>query len=467
MNVVPDRIPRDPTPQPKRPTLSFAAPEYSEATQVTTYPRVTLYVLVMLLASAIAWCLVTKVDIVVTADATIATDGQLMVVQPFELSIVRSIDVKVGDVVTAGQTLVTLDPTLVGADTAEAQSKLSAGQATMLRSDAELAGAVYSPDDSRSPSARVQQAVFEERQAEVQARKELTDRKIRDLQIQLDAKRAQEPALRQQYEFLKSAVEVYLKLRQTGDSSVLRQLEAQRAAAEMEGKIADNVGEQRSLEQQIKTAQAEYEDFISKRRRELIEDYVKTMVTTDEAASTIAKANMRRDLVQLRAPGDGVVLSVAQRAIGSVIRPAETIVKLVPRNSKLLAELQVETRDIGRIQIGDPVNLKLETLPYAKHGYLTGKLIVIAPDSVENDEKLQAEVNGTSTPRTGNDNKKPPTYFGAKMSIEKMLLRNLPDGFVLRPGMKATADIKVGERAVLDYILDPLTRALTESFRES
>src|SRR6476661_6984928 len=111
------RIPH-PSPAKRRIALRQSNPpaivrEYSEATELPWRASATIYVLAAMLVSALVWCTVSKIDIVVSSQGAIATDRPLMVIQPFELSVIRNIGIQIGDEVRAGQTLVTLDPTNV------------------------------------------------------------------------------------------------------------------------------------------------------------------------------------------------------------------------------------------------------------------------------------------------------------------------------------------------------------------
>ncbi len=469
-NIVPVRPSEDRPAEPRRPNVpAGSVPEYSEAIDLPTLARGTLYLFVALLAAAIIWCSLAKVDIVVTAIGTISTDKQLMVLQPFDLSIVRDVAVKAGDEVKAGQVLVTLDPTLASADTAEQESKVNSGSATLARSDAEMAGRDYDPSDPDAAQ-RIQREVFVQRQAEVQTYLDKIQHKIDDLQLQLDAKKNEEPVLQAQMDALQAELDVYNKLRESGDTSIIKKLDAQRAVAEMRGKIMDNKTSQDSLAQQIEADKADYQNFLSKRRRELMESYAKTKVDYDTAAATISKANLRQKLVELKAPADGIVLDVAQRAIGSVVQQAETLITLVPKDATLVADVRIDTRDIGRLEVGDQVTIKLEALPFQKFGYLRGTLRVISPDTLQSDSKQSNSGNSGSSSSSSSsgsgDSSSNKPYYQGRISIDANELRNVPDGFVLRPGMTVITDMKVGQRSVIEYVLNPLTRAVKESMRE-
>jgi hemolysin D len=125
----------------------------------------------------------------------------------------------------------------------------------------------------------------------------------------------------------------------------------------------------------------------------------------------------------------------------------------------------VETKDISRITLGNSVVMKLESLPYQQYGSLEGRLVSLTPDTLP-DKDERSEQLASSMSFDQNDVSHGRTYYRAEISITRSALRNLPQSFMLRSGMKVTADIKVGTRSVVQYILNPLTRSLNESMRE-
>ena len=90
---------------------------------------------------------------------------------------------------------------------------------------------------------------------------------------------------------------------------------------------------------------------------------------------------LRRDMVALTAPADAVVLDLAQRSIGSVVREAEPIVTLVPTNVPLEAEVSVNARDIARVSTEEAVRLKFDAYPFQKFGTASGKVRTISQDA--------------------------------------------------------------------------------------
>jgi HlyD family secretion protein len=441
--------------------------EYTETVELPPIARSTLFVLAFLLSCGIVWASVAKLDIVVTAQGKLATRQQMPVIQAFELSLVRDILVKAGDQVKKGQVVVLLDPTMTQADAEDAADKLKIDTEVLARIDAEMKGLPYEPSNA-DRAAQIQMDIFKRRQMEVQAKFEVTERKAHDYEVQLAAKRSEAPLLGLEIQTAIEAEKINQVLYNDGNGSRLKLLDAMKATADARGKILQNESDQQSLEQQILAARADFGSYMGQRNRELADEYSKTRIDYDETAAKLAKANMRGNLVQLRAPVDGTVLEVAKRASGSVVREAETLVTIVPTDAETVAEVQIETKDISRIKLGDHVVMKLESLPYQQYGFLEGELLSLTPDTIKDDSQGGGEQSGgtTTSDRADESGSHDRTFYKGEVLVTGRSLRNVPPSFFLRSGMKVTAEINVGTRSVMQYILNPLTRAFSESMRE-
>ena len=185
----------------------------------------------------------------------------------------------------------------------------------------------------------------------------------------------------------------------------------------------------------------------------------------DSAAAELSKAQLRRSLVVLRAPRDATVLEVAARPQGSVVREAEPMIRLVPADAPLVAEVEIDTRDVARVRLGDPVTIKFEALPWQQYGLVDGVLKSLTPDTIE-DDSARETAEDMAAPALKTQIRQSSIHYRARVTLTEMKLRNLPPGFKLRPGMRLVADVKIGRRSILRYVLNPLTRVLDESLHE-
>jgi len=444
--------------------ISLTFQEYSDAVELPRLARVTVHVLAALLVCGAVWTALARLDIVVAADGKLSTDQQMAVIQAYELSVVRDVSVKAGDEVKAGQIVAVLDPTITEADAEDAANRLGSDRQALARIEAEMKGENYAPSGV-DQAEQTHAAIFHHRQAEVRARFAATAEKVHDYEAQLASRRVQVPLLEAQLAAATETERIDQQLFQGGNGSKLKLLDAQRTTLDARGKLIDNQGQIQSLQQQILTAKAEFDSYMGQRNRELADEYSKTRLDHDDTVAKLAKARMRDTLIRLKAPVDGTVLEVAHRPRGSVVREAETLVTIVPSDAQTVAVVQVETRDIGRIKLGDPVTMKLEALPYQQYGFLEGRLVSLTPDTLteDNGSAAQPAAPGASG-NAGASRQK--GYYRAEVMLTANRLRNIPPSFVVRSGMKVSAEINVGTRSIVQYVLNPLTRAFGESMRE-
>jgi HlyD family secretion protein len=165
----------------------------------------------------------------------------------------------------------------------------------------------------------------------------------------------------------------------------------------------------------------------------------------------LQKADKRSKLVSLYAPQDAVVLEIAKLSPGSVVQGAETFFTLVPLNTKLEVEVQINSMDVGYIKIGDAVRLKLDAYPFQRHGTLDGLVRSISQDAFKRDMSAKGGLDA---------------YYLARVSFEDGRLRNMVESSQLMPGMTLTAEIVVGKRTIMSYIAWPITKGLEEAARE-
>ncbi len=225
----------------------------------------------------------------------------------------------------------------------------------------------------------------------------------------------------------------------------------------MSDQLAEKRYQEKEILQQLAAAREQKERYLNNWVREGGERLVTVQQDIATATQQLASAQRRRSLVVLRAPADGVVLELGARSIGSVAKEAEPLVTLVPQGNKIEAEVDVESADVARLRIGDPVRVKFDALPFQRHGTLAGEVRVITENS------FQADKNARATPDKPDAQ---PAFFRARVALGPVTLRDVPKDFRLIPGMTTTAEIVVGKRTIISYLLDPIVRLFDESLRE-
>ncbi|WP_247893246.1 HlyD family type I secretion periplasmic adaptor subunit [Azospirillum endophyticum] len=422
--------------------------------------RSTLYVLAGLLVALILWAGFAQVDRIVTAGGRLVTTAPLVVAQPLETAVVRGVDVQVGDRVRAGDRLATLDPTFAAADLADLTAKLASVEAQTGRLRAELDGGDYTPADT--PDAAVQAAILERRRAEYRSRLASLDEKAGQLDSAIAAGRRAQAGLAERLAVVGEVEEIRRQLQERQTGSRLTWLEARIERLRMRDDLVALQDREQASAHELRGVQADRAAFIDEWRRKTAEELVEQTRQRATLVEQIAKAERRRSLVTLTAPVDAVVLEVAKRSVGSVVKEAEPLVTLVPADVPLEVEAEIPSRDIGLVRVGDVVRVKLDAFPFQRHGTLPGEIRTISADAFTHDAQggAQAAVNpDASRPAAG-------AVFRARIRLTDTRLEEVPQGTNLSPGMVASAEIRVGTRSVLSYFLYPVIRVLDEGIRE-
>jgi hemolysin D len=417
--------------------------------------RATLYCVLALIVAAVTWATLSRVDMIVTAQGKLITTRPNLVVQPLETSVIRAIHVKAGDRVNKGDLLATLDPTFSQADLDQLQNRVAAFDASINRLRAELGGQEYTVGDSANADDILQRKVFLQRKSSYNAQMQNNDAQIASAQANLKTAHDEETVLIQRLETMKSIEAMRSTLAEREVGSRLNLLLSRDARLEVESNLAHIRGNIADYEHRVDKSRADQNVFAEDFRKTAYQDLVETLAKRDSAAEDLKKVELRRQLIVLRAPADAIVLEIASRTIGSVVKEAETLFVLVPRDEQLQAEVNIEGRDIGQVTVGQPVRIKFEAFPFQKYGTGTGAVRVISQDSFSPDPKTAEGARRTTAP-----------YYRVLVDLTDTTLRLPQDRVQLIPGMAVTAELKVGRRSVMSYFLYPLLRGLDESIRE-
>ncbi len=426
-------------------------PDELEKRQLPAGLNLTMYLLLGLFAAAIAWASLFEIDMVVMGRGKLVTQQPNIVIQSFETAQITALKVSAGQVVKKGQILAVLDPTFVTADLAQAQDRLKSLDAELRRLDQEQAGKAYG-GNSRNRDEALQSSLQAERQASFQAKLLRLDEGIGRLKAALATN---ESDIASQEARMKSLLEIEAmneELTKQNFQSKLKLLESRERRQEAEREMISIRNRRLELRKQLAEAEAEKVSFAKDWRQKSTEDLVAVRRERNSVAEQVNKAERRSRLIELAAPADAVVLEVAaNKSTGSVMRESEQLFTLVPLGVALEAEIQIESQDIGFVKLTDPVRLKIDAFPYQKHGLIKAELDKLGQDAFTRD-------SGTGAAR--------PAFYVGRTRVNMNELHNLPKQTQLIPGMTLSAEIVVGKRSVMSYVMYPVMRGLSEAATE-
>ena len=425
--------------------------------------RGTSWVVSSLAVACIAAAGLIPVDKVVTAQGKIVALQATTVIQPLEVAIVRSVDVHEGDKVHAGQVLARLDPTFATADLGALQTQVASLQAEVDRLEAEATGKDYHPTAGDAMSV-LQGAMFMQRKSERAFKNENYAQKANSLQAQVQR------ALSDVYgysERLKVAALVEDKRRELERLQVgsqLNLLAATDSRLEIKRGYDSAANQAAQAQRDLQALEAERDADNQNWRSQIGHDLTEQSRKLSDAMENLKKAQLRRQMVELRAEQDSTVLSVAKVSAGSVMQSGEQLITLVPDDAPLEAEVNVPAGEAGYVHPGNAVTLKIETLPSTRYGTVDGTVRVVSPDSFTTNQD-DAQPKRGSLP-TQSHAPGGASFYRARVDLGASHLHDAPDGFRMVPGMPITADVKVGKRTILTYLLSRVLPVFMDGMRD-
>ena len=418
-------------------------------------PRIVLWSVCGLFVYSLVWSLVAKLDIVAVAEGRLVPTTYSKIVQPSESGVVRELLVKDGDAVIAGQVLVRLDPTIAGADSKSVAGDIELRRLTLRRIDAELASQTLALGTGEDPTLflQVQAQGSARRQsyldsvAQENSQRDRIAAELRAAAETLNKLTATAPLVQQQ-------ADAYDKLVKDGFFSPLAVQDKRREAINLQQDLKSQEGAVAGLRAQLSGQDKKIANLTSQYRSQLQNERVETQAQLAKLDQEAAKQSYRQAMLELKAPQAGIVKDLATTTIGAVVAPGTVLLAIVPKDEPLIAEIRIGHDDIGFVEAGQPVKLKLAAYPFQKYGMLEGTITTIAAD--------------VSSSNTSDGKASSPVDLGFKaivgLNSQQLTARGQP--FVLNPGMQVVAEIRQGERTVMEYLLSPVTATVTQAGRE-
>lgn len=419
---------------------------------VSPTARVVTWVLLAGLLATAAWTIFGRVDVVASAPGKLMPTGNVKLIQSPAGGVVRALHVHNGDVVRKGQALLDLDPTLSGADLAQAQKALAAAELDIARNSA-IANALggqglhfIAPPGTPRQVAETQRRLIAAQLAEVEASTASLEAARASALADARSAQAQVAKLHDTVPILDREIDNMNRLDAKGYAPGLRLLELQRQRRQEAGdrdvaetQISRGYSEARKLSQQASQTREQA-------RHTALADLAKAQAEAILRREEVTKTGQKNRFERLRAPADGTIQQMEVHTIGGVVEPAKPLMVLVPSKDGLEVEAMILNKDVGFIRPGQEAAVKLEAFPFTRYGTVPGRVKRISRDAVQDKELGLVYVVTITLHHTSID----------------------ADGrrVVLSPGLAATVDIRTGTRRIISYLLSPLQTSIAQAGRE-
>ncbi len=407
------------------------------------------YLASTIILAAIIWGSFAEIREVAVAHGQVAPAGHVKLVQHLEGGLVGEILVSEGEVVDKGATLVRLQPN--SADNELGQRRVRIGQLKLKKRRLTALIENRAPDfdgvvEDFPELAREQLAVF------VRARESL-EKDARTLEARIAQRRTEISALKNELESLERQVAIkreQLGIRQRllndGYTSRRAYLETKSDFENARSRAISVSGNLTTAEERLAEAKSELAKMMAEAVSKFSEERSKVSAEIAELSHDVSKYQDRVDRLQVRAPVKGIVQQLVPRAIGEVIKPGDMVAKIVPLDGSVVAEVQVEPKDVGHIRLGQAAELRISTYDPNIYGVINAQV-----------ERLSA----TTFQKENGD-----PYFKAILRLEKDYLGTDANRNPVLPGMVVQANVITGSKSLMKYLLKPVYRSLNAAFSE-
>jgi hemolysin D len=419
------------------------------------YARITVFVLAGLLVSLVLVMSLAKMDRVVSSPGKVVPEQRLNVYQALDPSIIRTINVREGQAVAKGQELASLDPTFAEADAQQLRLQIIALSAQIARDDALLANRPLVQSDNKDPDVRRYEAMnksyYDQQVAQYKAQLESFDAKIRQTQNTIQKFQTDRDGYQQRSEIAKKIENMRTILAEHGSGSELNKLISQDQHIDLVRNLEYDNNSLNEARQTLASLDADKQAFTQQWQTGISQDLVSARSALDTSKAQLEKAVKHVDLVSWKAEQPSIVLTVAKLSVGSVLKEGDVLFTLMPLDTPLDAEARVSTREIGFVRTGDRCTLKIDAFNYMEHGTADGVVRWISDGAFQTDEETGQALD---------------PYYKVRCSITALHFQNVGPNFRLLPGMTLTADMKVGTRSVLAYVMGGVLAGFNQSMRE-
>jgi hemolysin D len=418
-----------------------------QETPVHPAPRRMAMLIMTLFVLALIWSIFGEVDIVAVAPGHIIVSDRTKVIQPLEASVVKSVLVRDGDRVKAGQVLIELDPTMANADKASTQEQLNAAISEEQRTAALLKALATGQAPSAPKRAdAATRALMESEWLDISAKLAKLDAEAAHRQAEIVTVKETIAKLEATVPMAQAREADYKRLVDQGYISGHATQDKTRERVELERDLATQRARLVEAQAALRESEQARASFRAETMRQINDRNAQAITKREQFSADHTKASQRERQTQLTAPVAGVVQQLAIHSVGGVVTSAQPLMIVVPDSPTVSAEVTVANQDIGFVNAGQTAEVKLETFPYTRYGTVSATVDVVTADAVTDEKKG--------------------SFYPAILTLSQKDMNIDGKRVPLSPGMNVTAEIKTGKRRVIEYLLSPVQRAGSESLRE-
>lgn len=414
----------------------------------------------------IIWAAIADIDEVTHSDGQVVGSQRTQTIQNLEGGILRGIQVREGQIVEKGTVVAQLDNEMAASSYRDAVSKAIENQLALIRLEAEMKKEKPEfPKDLRAyltrrlglevdtrtltrakQLLRDQELAWESRESLLKSDIDVLKAQYNQRIHEVDEQEARKTQLAQ-------SLRLAIDQRNTAAELMRRKNFARMEYLSLEQKVVELQGQVDMLNASIPKAKAAAEEAqqrITSREAEqltnITQEIAKRRLELNSLRETLSAGGDRVTRTELRTPVRGTVKQIHINTVGGVVKPGEPIMDIVPLDDTLLVEAKVTPKDVAFLHPGQDVMVKISAYDFSIYGGLDGKLESISADTIED--------------------KKGDFHYLVKIRTQKTNITHNNEILPIIPGMMVTADIMIGKKTVLDYLMKPILKAKQNALTE-
>lgn len=414
-------------------------------------PRVYIYSLLLMVGATVCWSYYGRIDIVTIAPGVVVPSSKIKIIKHLEGGIIRRINVREGDQVIKGETLVDLEVIVSGANLEEINVRLTRLQLDIVRLKTELSGDQELKNSEENNG--VSQELIEASKALLKTRRRhinnlVNAQKARVLQLKQGEMEINERVSKNKsiLKIINEKMLISEELLKEDLTNRLEHLDLVNRRVEIEGKIKEGFWAFQRIGSEKKEAII--------REKDIRENYISELRSDiDEKESLFRELFQRRNKIKdrlnrstIRSPVDGKVKVLYHTTTGGIIKPGETILDLVPNDDRLLVEAKLAVEEVVYISLGQKAIVQLAARGNAGSAKILGKVIYISADSIT---------------KSGDA-----PFYLINIKLEKDYFEENGNVYKLLPGIQVFCSILTGSRSIMGYIFDPFFNIFDVALRE-
>jgi membrane fusion protein, protease secretion system len=418
--------------------------------------RIGLWALALGFGGFLLWAAFAPLDEGVPSAGVVSVDTKRKAVQHIQGGIVKEVLVGEGDRVKEGQLLIKLDPATAKANFEATRQRYLGLRAMHARLTAEQTGSsviAYHPDLQAAVAdplirqqVQTQEQLFQSRRAALRADLQGIEESIQGQEALVQSYESMLGSRRSQLELVSEELKNTRDLVKDGYAPRNRQLELERMVAELNSSMSELLGNTTRARRAI----GELRQKLIQRRQEYRKEVetqladVGREVQAEEAKYHAIQADMAR--IEIKSPASGQVVGLAIQTVGGVVQPGQKLMDIVPENEPLILETRVAPHMIDRVHAGLPADVRFSAFAHSPQLVVPGKIISVSSDLLTDQQTGAA-------------------YYLARATVTPEGMKKLGKR-QMQPGMPVEVVFTTGERSMLTYLLNPLTKRVASAMKE-